>query len=73
MVHEIWRFYLVQQAIGIDEHHVAAQDSSGGIPAGVHGRLSTPQGRSIHNIIVHQAKIVKQLNGQWPAGPQHHP
>lgn len=54
---------LRQKTVGMDEHHIAAEDARVHVVFRVDGRLAPAQRRGIHDVVVHEREIVEQLDG----------
>ncbi len=48
--------------IGLHQHGITTQDRGVRIPLLMHGRLSSTQWRSIHDVIMHQGEVVEEFD-----------
>ena len=58
------RRHIHKQIVGLYEHYVPGKYGYIDIPFLVHGGLAAPDGRLVHNIVMHQGEIVEHLDSQ---------
>ena len=55
-------FYFGHFHVGVNVHHVAAQNARSQSVGGVHRRLPAPQRRFIHDVVVDEREVVEQFH-----------